>query len=267
MKQEPRSAPRTADSVVRHFERLILEGSLRPGERLLAERELALRLQVSRPVLREGLQRLQASGLLTSTPGAGARVASLGTSITDPLGALLASAPLETTADYLSFRQICEGPAACMAAEHGTAVDHDQIRRCMDRINVAHEHDVADEEAEADADFHIAIYEATHNIVLLHVMRALSAMLRKGVFYSRARLYGRPEIRGLLRRQHQGIHDAIIGRSPEAARLATEHVGFVREALLEITRAEQRLSVSLRRIGEGGAGLARGTRPRRTPGG
>ena len=55
---------RAADSVARHLETLILEGSLRPGEALLPERDLALALEVSRPTLREALKMLADRGLL-----------------------------------------------------------------------------------------------------------------------------------------------------------------------------------------------------------
>ena len=49
---EPVRPAKLADAIADHLEKLILEGSLRPGERLLAERELALRFDVSRPSLR-----------------------------------------------------------------------------------------------------------------------------------------------------------------------------------------------------------------------
>ncbi len=258
MTSEVRGPQRAADAVAEHIEGLILEGSLRPGERLLAERELADRLQISRPVLREAIQQLAERGVLVSKAGAGTQVAQLGTSITDPLVTLLASARIQTTFDYLAFREISEGPAAQMAAEQGTPVDHTLIGACMKRIDDAHKKQNPAEEAEADADFHIAIYEATHNTVLLHVMRALSSMLRSGVFYSRDKLYNQPEVRSLFRSQHQAIHDAIIARDPAAAALATNHVRFTHNALKEIVAAEQRLSVSLRRIGTGGMGLGRG---------
>ena len=58
-----------ADTIADHLEQMILEGSLRPGERLLAERELAVRFDVSRPSLREALEKLEQRGLLTSGRG------------------------------------------------------------------------------------------------------------------------------------------------------------------------------------------------------
>ncbi|MDA7440152.1 GntR family transcriptional regulator, partial [Planktomarina temperata] len=56
-------------SVVRQVEQLILRGILRPGERLPSERELAEKLAVSRPSLREALSELQQAGLLTARAG------------------------------------------------------------------------------------------------------------------------------------------------------------------------------------------------------
>lgn len=45
-------------------------------------------------------------------------------------------------------------------------------------------------------------------VVLLQIMRALSGMLREGVFHNRAKLYARAEVRDVLRLQHRAIHDA-----------------------------------------------------------
>lgn len=69
------SAEKLSQSVSRQIELLILRGILRPGERLPAERDLAERLGVSRPSLREALEVLEAKGLLVTRPGAGAFVA------------------------------------------------------------------------------------------------------------------------------------------------------------------------------------------------
>jgi GntR family transcriptional repressor for pyruvate dehydrogenase complex len=57
-------AEKLSKSVVRQIEQLILRGILRPGERLPAERDLAEKLAVSRPSLREALGELQSAGLL-----------------------------------------------------------------------------------------------------------------------------------------------------------------------------------------------------------
>ena len=238
-----------ADTIADHLEQMILEGSLRPGERLLAERELAQRFDVSRPSLREALEKLEKRGLLTSGRGGSTFVAPLlGEGFTEPLYAALASRP-ETTFDYLEFRRFVEGSAAYFAALRGTDVDRALIRECFETMEIAHQKDDSSDEADADAAFHMSVYEASHNLVMLHIMRSLSDMLRKDVFYNRAKLYQRQGVRELLLEQHRAVYQTVMAGDPAAARAAAEaHIDFTRDALLEIAKADARLEVSLRRI-------------------
>lgn len=238
-----------ADAVALHLETLILEGVLRPGEKLLAERELAEKLDVSRPSLREALSKLEDKGLLTSGRDGTCVAALVGASLTDPLARLLESHP-ETTFDYLEFRQTVEGQAAYYAALRATDVDREVLREAYERMEASHGLDEPDEEADADTDLHMAVYEAAHNVVLLHIMRGLAAMLRRDVFYNRAKLYSRRGVRDLLLAQHKAIYDAVMAGDPEAARKAAEkHITFTLETIREIRNAEARLEASLRRVG------------------
>ncbi|HLN25054.1 MAG TPA: FCD domain-containing protein, partial [Patescibacteria group bacterium] len=83
-----------------------------------------------------------------------------------------------------------------------------------------------------------------------HIMRSVFQLLRHDVFYDRRRLYQREGVRELLLRQHKAIFDAIMARDPESARAAAEkHILYARDALQESRVSEQRLEVSLRRIG------------------
>lgn len=142
--------------------------------------------------------------------------------------------------------------AASLAATRANDVDRAILSGCMARIDSAHTKAEAHDEAEADVDLHIAVYEASHNVVLLQVMRALSGMLRKGVFHNREKLYARPEVREVLREQHREILEAILARDPAAAGAAAEtHMNYTRRVLAEINAAEARLEISLRRL-EGG---------------
>ena len=71
MTYPPLRQQRLADVITERLEAMILEGSLKPGQRLPPERELAERFGVSRPSLREAIQKLAARGLLTSRQGGG----------------------------------------------------------------------------------------------------------------------------------------------------------------------------------------------------
>src|SRR5690554_493701 len=82
---------RLSDEIVEQLETMILEGVLQAGERLPAERKLAEQFGVSRPSLREAIQKLVAKGLLVSRQGGGNYVSKeVGATFSDPLLALLA---------------------------------------------------------------------------------------------------------------------------------------------------------------------------------
>ena len=70
----PLQSPSLKDIFIERFEELILSGQLKIGEKLPSERELALRLGVSRPVVHKGLVDLEAKGLVTLMPRVGAVV-------------------------------------------------------------------------------------------------------------------------------------------------------------------------------------------------
>lgn len=244
---------RAADLVAKHIESLILEGSLRPGDALLPERELAERLDLSRATLREGLKILEDRELLTGKEGRGLKVAQLGArAISDPLIEMLAK-KVEVADDYLEFRDVVESSAAAMAAERANEIDLNKVGECLDRINHFYEKGNPTEEATADAELHMAIYEASHNVVILQIMRALSGKLRDDVLLNRQRLFTIPYTRDLLRDQHRAIGAAILERNADAARTAAHaHLAYLRSATREIREAEAKLGISLRRLEGGG---------------
>ena len=236
-----------ADAIAEHLEKLILEGVLRPGEKLAAERELAEKLDVSRPSLREALDRLQAKGLIETTK-TGTVVAQFLAPLSRPLAELFADKP-RVTADYFEYRRIIEGQAAFLAATRATDVDRAAIDDCCQRMRKAHVIDDPSEEASVDADLHLLVYEAAHNVVLLHVMRVFSDLLRNDVLYNRNQLYRRHGVRDQLLKQHLAIGEAVLQADPRAAeKAASDHISFTFHTIEEIRRDEARTEASLRRI-------------------
>lgn len=237
-------AQKLADAVVRQIELLILRGILRPGDRLPGERELAERLGVSRPSLREALARLQDDGLLTARAGSGVYVADVLGSAFSPALIRLFSAHDEAVFDTLDFRRDMEGLAAERACRQGTDADLAVIDRVFRRMEAGE-----GDGATLDADFHLAIVEAGHNVVLLHMMRSMYDLLRGGVFYNRQVMFRQQTTREALLEQHRAINDAIQARDAAAARAAVEaHLGYVETALREAQRTERNAALAARRL-------------------
>ena len=225
-------AEKLSQSVVRQIEQLILRGILRPGERLPSERELSERLGVSRPSLREAISELQERGLLTTRAGAGIYVADVLGSAFSPALIRLFAAHDQAVMDYISFRRDLEGVAAARAAEAGTETDLKVIDTLFRKMEVAHNKRNPADEAELDAQFHLAIIEASHNVIMLHMMRSMFDLLKEGVFYNRQIMFKQRNTRDILLEHHRAMNEAIQARDPEAAREAVNlHLTFVEEAL------------------------------------
>ena len=87
---------------------------------------------------------------------------------------------------------------------------------------------IATDEARLDADFHLSIIEASHNVIMLHMMRSMYELLRNGVFYNRQKMFQQRTTRFELLAQHEVINHAIQRRDPAAARQAVEaHLDYV----------------------------------------
>ncbi|CAM3789610.1 pyruvate dehydrogenase complex transcriptional repressor PdhR [Rheinheimera salexigens] len=237
-----------SDRIVEQLENMMLEGSFAPGQRLPAERELAEKFAVSRPSLREAIQKLEAKGLVNRRQGGGTYVSeNLTQGLTDPLFELIARHP-ESQFDLLEFRHALEGICAYYAALRGTTADFAQIKRYYDAICDAQQLTDLDSEAKAVGNFHLAVAEASHNVVLLHLVRGLMPLVEKNIRINLDSLQHKEGIVGQLNQHRQRLMQAVINGEPEQARQASNgHLAFIEEALLEIGKERSRIERSLRR--------------------
>lgn len=237
---QPVQPEKLSRAVVRQIEQLILRGILRPGERLPPERDLADKLNVSRPSLREAIGELQERGLLMTKAGSGVYVADvLGSAFSEALIELFSSHE-EAVFDYLAFRRDLEGIAAERAARLASETDLKVINQAYERMAKADKRTGAQKEAELDAAFHMSIIEASNNVVMLHMMRSIFDLLKEGVFYNRARIFQQNTTREELLGQHRAINNALQARDPSGARLAVEnHLNFVNAALADQIKSDK----------------------------
>ena len=239
-----------SQSVVRQIEQLILRGILRPGERLPSERDLAEKLGVSRPSLRDAISDLADRGLLASRAGSGVFVAEVLGSAFSPALIDLFSTHEEAVFDYIAFRRDMEGMAAERAARLGSETDLRVIDTIFRKMEAAHQKRDPTDEAQLDAEFHMAIIEASHNVIMLHMLRSMFDLLRQGVFYSRQVMFKNRMTRDQLLDQHRAMNTAVQARDPVAARAAVEaHLSFVEQAFIDQTRAEKHETIARQRLG------------------
>ncbi|MFN4193947.1 MAG: FadR/GntR family transcriptional regulator [Tabrizicola sp.] len=243
------ASEKLSSAVVRQIEQLILRGILRPGERLPSERDLAEKLGVSRPSLRDAIAELADNGLLVSRAGSGIFVADVLGSAFSPALIRLFSSHEEAVFDYIAFRRDIEGLAAERAAVHGSETDLRVIDTIFRKMEQAHQKRDPSDEAQLDAEFHMAIIEASHNVIMLHMLRSMFDLLRQGVFYNRQMMFRNRMTRDHLLDQHRAINAGVQARDPEAARAAvTAHLAFVEDAFHDQIRAEKHEAIARQRL-------------------
>jgi len=213
---------RASDKIVNQVKNLISEGTLKPGDRLPAERELIKQFGVSRPTLREALKSLIAMGFLDVNQTKRTFVKSMiSERMEDPLS-LLIKTDTQKIFDLIEVRKALESWSAFVAAKRATEDDIKQLESIIKEMREASE--IGRSWEKEDADFHLAIAQATHNTVQTHIMSTIYDLLRESV----ARVFtDRVKVKKLLN-QHYRIFTAIKNHSPEKARDRTlEHLDYV----------------------------------------
>lgn len=231
--------PKLADVIETRLENMILEGSLELGEKLLPERELAKQFDVSRPSLREAIQRLESKGLLTRRQGGGTYVKEeLREQLTDPLFELINSHP-ESKYDLLEFRYAIEGFSAYHAALRGTAEDFNHIKTSFAEIDAANKAGDLEAEIESVAKFYLAVIEASHNVVVLHLARGIKPLLQKNISDNVKQLYLYPEVAKKIQEHRLQLVEAILSKQPMKAKEASDqHLNYIEESRIVMLREE-----------------------------
>lgn len=155
---------RLYEQVAESIEDLISSGKLKPGDRLPAERELAVNLSVSRTVVREAVKALSERGLVTIQPGNGIFVSHMDSNhISDQVGRLFRLNE-SSYKDIAVVRRVLEVEIAGLAAQHATPQDLDDMQVAIEFMEV--NQDEIDQFVMGDRDFHAALARATKNKIL-----------------------------------------------------------------------------------------------------
>ena len=247
--KKPVKQAKLSDVIQSQLETMILEGSLKPGQKLPAERELAKQFDVSRPSLREAIQKLEAKNLVTRRQGGGTYVNEniLG-GLSDPLFALMADNN-ESQFDLLEFRHGIEGMSAYYAAMRGTQADFDEIQRKHDNIGSAQLEENYRIEAEAVFEFYLAICAASHNGVILQLANSMAPLLIDNIEQNLTILAKRPDVFSQISDYRTRLMSAIISGKPQIAWGASHrHLAFIEEVLLKMSQENSRMERSMRRM-------------------
>lgn len=259
---------RVSEKVAQQLQRMINQTNLNIGDRLPSERQLCEQFQVSRSSLREAIQQLNAQGILESRIGDGTYIKQLPhlssqNSIINTENSLVLHPiiPVELFSDLIhqdssyrfdvqEARLILESGTAYYAAERATEQDKAKIRYYYEQIS--HYQSLGDNEQAAiqDANFHLAIAEASHNLVLIQMMKELFDLLQFNILLGRRKVYTEPTRFDQLHQQHFDVMTAIEQKNAIQARNhVCHHIEFVIQQVRSIDEAEARRKRAYRLTG------------------
>ena len=191
----------------------IIQGQLRPGERLM-ELQLAEELGVSRTPVREAIRKLELEGFVVMVPRKGAYVAG----ITD-----------KDITDVFEVRAGLEALAAGLACERITEDELEQLERSVAQIAELAERPDLNALVQEDSEFHEIIYRASRNKRLTQILTNLQEQIQR----FRLTTLSRPGRTREALDEHRQIVEAISARNVELAqRLAAEHIENAENSLL-----------------------------------
>ena len=238
---------KVSEQVAAELEKQILDGDLTAGAKLASERDLAEQYGVSRPSIRDAIKQLEAKGLVNRKQGGGTFVCNeLVDPFAEPLFELLANSP-ESHYDLLEFRFALEGVISYYAALRGTDREYELIKQAFDQVEQQDEN--LELLSEAVVDFYLAIADASHNVMLKHLLRGLKGLLKHNVQENLSVFQPYAEIRTQLSIHRKELMNAIVNREPENARKANrQHLAFIEKSLIKLDQGKNRIQGSVRRL-------------------
>lgn len=214
-----------SDQIVYEIGRKIAGGEIQPGEKLPKVEVISEQYGVSRTVVREALKGLAARKMIRSNQKSGTVVLQKSSWQLWDLDVITWLSEVEVKdGEFLiqltEIRLALEPLAAALATQRATEKDISNIKETFLTL----EKTVGNEKEWAMADFyfHQSIYDASHNDLLISMLK----LLRKGLIISREKTisaislfpdpqFEEPNLEVLQR--HRALHDALIARDTDAA--------------------------------------------------
>lgn len=208
------------EAIMNQIKEAVKNGELKRGDKLLSERELSEKLQVSRASVREALKALEMLGLIESRHGEGNFIkTNFEDSLLEPLSIIFLLMGSKNE-EIIQLRKIIEPEAAAMAAKNITEDELTELYELMDEME-----NTADRKSCVDLDkkFHYKIVKASRNNLISSIMFSVSSLIEKYIDSS----YINDDNKAIIELQHKAIYEAIREKDAEKAfNLLKDHLSF-----------------------------------------
>ncbi len=220
-----------SDQVIRHIQKMILDGELSEGDKLPPEREMTERFGIGRPALREALKSLEMLGLVERHHGRGNFIVNnIQSSYFEPLS-LSFMLSHGTTQEIYEMRRCLETFAVRKAAETASSTDILALRGNLKQMMAA---ESTSAKADFDRGFHLEITRIAGNILLYNTIENLSYLMNRFIERSVRLSYFEGDSIDNIYKEHGAIISAVEHHDPAAALKAMEiHLGNIKVSMID----------------------------------
>jgi GntR family transcriptional regulator, transcriptional repressor for pyruvate dehydrogenase complex len=215
-----------SDKVAQEIIRMVENGELKPGDKLPTETVLAVKLGVSRGILREALTVLQYKGYVSRKSKDGTYIRELADSNLLN-GSLLNAFKKASYKDLLEMREALEQKVVQLAIKNASDEEIKEIEDFLDDVDLSSENNSL-----LDYDFHFRLASLSKNIILVNFI---------DIYYDLIRELGESSFKNKKRKieviaEHKNIVLKIKARDDEAAKKAIlKHLSMVEKSIDTIT--------------------------------
>lgn len=226
---KPIKNTRIYEQIVEQIQNMIIDGTLKQGDKLPSERDLAESLRVSRPSVREALRALEIIGITEARQGEGSFIkVNFDKSLFEPLSVVFMLSKGKSK-DVLELRSILEIETVALAAVRITEEELKELEEVIIQMKTTEEETI---NAVVDKAFHYRIAQASKNILIVNMLNAISSLIDTFIKEAREKIINNKENKEILIQQHEAIYLAIKDRNPQEASLEMKkHLQFVSDSL------------------------------------
>lgn len=228
---KPVKQKKAPDQIFEQIRDMIYRGEFKPGQKLMAERDMATFFKVGRPTVRAAIQKLIDQGLITSKRGVGTFVLDdVSRRENRPLLQILNNEDFAIS-EFMEVRMALEVKSAELAARRATEEDIRLIDKSYERL--IQERAKGQMHMSSDISLHMNIAYAGKNIVQIQVMKSFYDIQYHAMDIAYTQLFSEMAMDDMIFNQHTRIVEAIKNHDPSTACAAMEvHL----ETILEVCR-------------------------------
>jgi GntR family transcriptional regulator, transcriptional repressor for pyruvate dehydrogenase complex len=229
---KPEKNMKVYDQVVEQVRDMIVEGSLKKGDRLPSERDLAEQLNISRSSVREAIRALDVIGLVESRHGGGNYIReSFENSLFEPLSMMFMLEKCKIR-DILELRRIMEVETSALAASRIRNDELDKLSIIIEKMKITGDEEI---NVQLDRDFHYSIARASENFLVINILDVISTLMDTFIKGARGIILSDEKNRQELNLRHESIYKSLSNHDPEGTvSEMRKHFDLIEEYLKDI---------------------------------